>query len=656
MTNEVIKVLDELFTIGFTINRELSIESPTARLSKLFPRVDGGNFLELFRCQRPSTVFSYDDLTASSDSLFLIIAADNQLALKGQLIDLKDEGRYRFVGMPWLSWMNENAPDVEMVLGDFPKLDAQMDQQFYISGQSNMVRDLEELNKKLVSAELEAKEANRIQSEFFAVMSHEMRTPLNGVISALTLLDGNHDEREQARLVSIARESASSLLSVINYALDFSKIDAGKMGLEPETFDPEEVLNTVVSITSSRAQEKSIGLGSSFTGTPRHRMLGDREKITQILVNLTGNAIKYTDKGRVDVNVVIAEFGDEDAEMRITVSDTGIGIAEDDLPHVFEPFWGRQKGKRKESTGLGLSIVKRLIRLMDGQISIDSVEDVGTTVSVNIPLQIATSNEEPVVSVDDDGGAVVSTALRGRVLLVDDNQTNLMLGQMILEKFGVEVRTASNGLEAVSIANAVTFELILMDISMPEMDGVEATSLINQMDTPPPVVALTAYVGADKVKHFLSSGFKGYLQKPMEEHALLVELNRWLEPSDGQEAEVTGDHEVQSQHTLDLLVKQIGRESFDRVRELFLDESEKLMHELLSAWVRRDLESLRRTAHTLGSSVASFGCEDLCDRFRIIEKAAGASDINAIIEEMKNIDRMFQQSIGLVSAYDSATA
>lgn len=654
MNTDLTGVLNELFTIGFTVNRELTIESPTQQLSRLYPGIEGQGFLEVFRCQRPSIIFGYDDLKESSDSLFLIVSESKQLAFKGQMIELDEEGRFRFAGMPWLAWMNENAPGVELVLGDFPKLDSQMDQQFYISGQSNMVRDLAALNDKLIDAQSEAMEANRIQSEFFAVMSHEMRTPLNGVISALTLLDGDQNEIEQERLIDVAKESASNLLGVINYALDFSKIDADKMELELGAFDPEEVLSSVLSITSSRAQEKSIALEKSFSSKQRHRLLGDREKITQILVNLTGNAIKYTDKGRVDVSMVIVEFDGQDVEMQIKVSDTGIGIAKEDLQHVFEPFWGRQKGKRKESTGLGLSIVKRLIKLMDGEIVIDSTEHAGTTVLVSIPLTVSSEPEQTDIVVNEDE-VEVARNLKGRVLLVDDNQTNLMLGQMILEKFGVDVRTASNGYEAVSIANSVNFDLVLMDISMPEMDGVEATSLINKTDNPPPIVALTAYVGADKVQHFMTSGFKGYLQKPMEEHALLVELNRWLEVADGCDQASEPAHPILQQQTLDLLVKQVGQENFLRVRELFLEESEKMMREVLSTWVSRDLEALRKVAHTLASSVVSFGCEDLCDRLRTIEKAASVNNVTSIIEQMKDIDRVSQQAIGQVATYDPET-
>ncbi len=645
MVNHTISLLEKLFPFTFTVDSDLLLSQVSPRLGDLCPAaVSGLDFMAVFRCHRPRIVSCYEELVAAENLLFLLISHDEQLALKGQMILSADGKRLHFAGMPWLEWMNQKAPEVRLHLGDFPKLDSQMDQDFLLINQQSMVNDLESLNEQLARAEKESRDSIKVQSELFAVMSHEMRTPLNGVISALSLLSEECSSAERERIIEVANQSANNLLSVINYALDYSKIDAGKMPLQMLDFSLTTMLDSVIAVTEGRAKEKSIELSYFISSGVRQLVVGDEEKIRQVLINIVGNAIKFTEVGSVNVFVEQKEN-----LFRFIITDTGIGIAKGDFPKLFNPFWGKSKNDSETSTGLGLNIVMQLVELMSGEVGVESEEGVGTTFWVEIPLDAAKLKSIPEKESAMD--ALPST-FSGRVLLVDDHQVNLMLGRMILENRGVAVRTASDGEEAIKIIKDIVFDLVLMDISMPVMDGMAAIEEINLLPSPPPVVALTANVGDDFAKRYIDAGFKGYLKKPLEQAAMVSELSFWLKPGKlGVASAIDSGKALFNSDVLEELIKQIGNENYLRVRSLFIDESESRISSLLNAWLRRDLEQVRKEAHALSSSVASFGCEDLSWRLKKIEAAVSIGDATKLVRYMIEIESAAKEALGIVFQY-----
>ena len=645
MDSDTTGLLEKLFPFTFTVDSDLLLSQVSPRLGDLCPAaVSGLDFMTVFRCHRPRTVSCYEELLAAENTLFLLISHDEQLALKGQMLVGADGKRLHFAGMPWLEWMNQKAPQVRLHLGDFPKLDSQMDRDLHLISQQSMVNDLESLNEKLAKAEKESRDSIKVQSELFAVMSHEMRTPLNGVISALSLLSEECSSAEREKITEVANESANNLLSVINYALDYSKIDAGKMPLQMLDFSLTRMLDSVIAVTEGRAKEKEIELSYFMASDVQKLVVGDEEKIRQVLINIVGNAIKFTEVGAV--NVFIEQ---KENLFSFITTDTGVGIAKKDFPKLFNPFWGKTKSDSETSTGLGLNIVMRLVELMSGEVRFESEEGVGTNFRVEIPLEVGKLDCIPEKESAMD--ALPST-FSGRVLLVDDNQVNLMLGRMILENRGVSVRTASDGEEAVNIIKDVSFDLVLMDISMPVMDGMAAMQEINLLPSPPPVVALTANVGNDYAKRYFDAGFKGYLKKPLEQAAMVSELSFWLKPSklDVAGAIVSGKMLFNSD-VVEELIKQIGNENYLHVRSLFIDESQSRITSLSNAWLRRDLEKVRKEAHALSSSVASFGCEDLSWRLKKIEAAACLGDATEIVRYMTDIDSAYKDALGIVLQY-----
>ena len=655
--NNVAHLLDGLFATCFTIDANLQVSNPTSTLKSYCPGIEPGkSLLDLFEVQRPVLVHGKIILKEHLNSLFLLVAQDHSIALRGQVVQLEDDKGYRFVGAPWLAWMSEYRPQVALKINDFPIFDSQLDQRFHVATQELMVKDLQKLTGELMQARDAADEANRMQTDLFAVMSHEMRTPLHGVISALSLVGNSDNEGEREQLVEVAQKSALGLLNVINYALDYSKIEAGRMKLDSVEFGIMELTRSVADINISKAQEKGIELIMNVSADVPRYLNGDQDKLRQMLVNLTSNALKFTDSGRVVVSVGIDEFMNLElnagqALIRFSVSDTGCGIPDKDLQNIFEPFWSKNGAANTDvGTGLGLKISKQLGKLMNADIMVTSQLGVGSAFSFTVALEII--SRPSVKTLQFDSKALPNT-LSGRVMIVDDNKTNLMLTEMILKKFGLEVKAVSSGQEAIDLASSIPFELILMDITMPGMDGIEAARQINQQMLTPPIVALTAHVQPEMIDDYLANGFKGYLRKPIEQLELIRELNLWL-PAGKNTKPLSIEPSklpVINHKTLERLNVQIGEINFVRVRRLYLDETKRRLSNLLAAWVRRDHDSLALEAHTLASSVSSFGCDDLAWRMNKIDKAIRAMDMSDVISYMKDIEKHAKESLHEVEAY-----
>lgn len=623
-----IDCLNSLFTMCFNINDQLEVSLLTPALENYLTVLPHEkSFSKLFQVQRPKCLTGDLDLGNSQGKQFLLIAQDKTIALRGQIVRLTDSDSFRFVGSPWAAWMRENNPKIALKIGNFPILDSQMDQRFHLATKDLMVRDLEKLSEQLRQARDAADSANQLKTDLFAVMSHEMRTPLHSVISTLNLVQQSKNEGKRKCLAEIAQNSALSLLNVINYALDYSKIDAGRMKLEPVEFGITELVRTVTDMTTGKAQQKGVTLTTRVDESVPKYFRGDEQKVRQILVNLASNAVKFS------------------------VSDTGCGISENDLKQIFEPFWSKNlKANHDVGTGLGLKISKQLAQLMNTDISVSSSLDVGSEFVLTLVVEIVS---QPAIKTLQFGSKRLPNSFSGLVMVVDDNLTNLMLTEMVLNTHGLEVRTASSGEEALELARTTPFDLILMDITMPGMSGIEATDQINKMMLNSPVIAMTAHVQPEQIDQYLAHGFSGYLRKPMENIELARELSLWLPAGEG-----TVPLEIESSglpaanlEVLARLKDKVGEANFLRVRTLFVGETNRRPSNLLAAWVRRDHGSLAHEAHTLSSSVSSFGGDDLAWRMKRIEKSSRAKDIEGVICYMKDIEKCARESLKEIAAY-----
>lgn len=383
---------------------------------------------------------------------------------------------------------------------------------------------------ELKLAKERSEEANRAKSEFLANMSHEIRTPLNGIVGMidLTLLDPLSEEQRDN--LKTAKECVNSLIDVINDVLDFSKIEAGKLRIEAQTFEVTELVEATTKAHLAHAYEKGLKLETVIQNLKKPYVIGDGKRIKQILNNLINNAIKFTNSGGVEISVTENELTSGDSvQLEIHVKDTGIGIEEDKKSLLFRSFtqidgsYTRQYG----GTGLGLVISKQLIEMMDGVILLESTSGKGSDFSLRVPLKIGTKQ-----SLDAPRTRLsIDKYYHKRVLLVEDDRVNQIVIGKMMELCGLIVEVASNGQEALDKKELYKYDVILMDIQMPVLDGIQATQKIRAstgVNRETPIIALTAFALKGDEEIFRASGMDDYISKPVDRIQLLTLLDRYL--------------------------------------------------------------------------------------------------------------------------------
>ena len=516
---------------------------------------------------------------------------------------------------------------------------------------------LEASTAQAVKLARRAKLASQAKSEFLANMSHEIRTPMHGVLGMLELLTRGAMHPQQRRLADTARTSAESLLDIINDILDFSKIEAGKLAVDHADFDLRAVVAGVRETFATRAKEKGLALTTSMPDAVPAVLCGDQVRVRQVLLNLVGNALKFTERGSVaiDLTVLPAEAGQ--AAIEFAVRDTGIGISAEAQATLFQSFQQADSSTTRiyGGTGLGLAISRALVDLMGGEIGVESTPGAGSTFRVRLPFRPAAGEAVAPANEAADTGGDAGAGLK--LLVVEDNPVNLEIAETFLREMGAEVKTATNGDEAFELIDREVFDLVFMDCMMPRMDGYQATEAVRRAEAAnpgrnrTPIVALTASATQGERERCLAAGMDDFVSKPMRARDLAAALERWKRrdgrtsgaPHQGNGKPFTSEHandQVQlDEPTLDGLRRvKVGSETLlTRAIARYLDAAPAVLGDLTHSAETGDQASLTAVVHSLKSSSAMLGATRLSELCRSLEDDARQNRVRDTVQRVHQV-------------------
>lgn len=536
-----------------------------------------------------------------------------------------------------------------------------------------VLRDIsasKQTEQDLIIAQQKAESASLAKSVFLANMSHEIRTPMNGILGTLDLMLQNPLPPDQQERAKIIQKSADSLMSIINDILDISKIEAGKLQLDTQVFKLADLLADFAETIQPNINAKNLSFQYELEPLEGQSYLGDVGRIRQILNNLVGNAIKFTEKGFVFVDVQMIRENAQEALLKFNVKDTGIGIAEDVQKNLFNRFTqGDDSTTRKYGgTGLGLSICQQLAELMGGEVGVNSKRNQGSHFWFTVNL------EKPAhQSVDASADRIVNKVTgqyEGIVLVVDDNETNQFVAKGVLQALGLKVTLANDGAEAIKAWENRRFDLIIMDCQMPIMDGFEATAKIRQLEIersepPIPIIAMTASAMQGDREKCLAAGMNDYITKPIETAVVERVIAPWLHKLDSKQSP-----NISATHGSVAAAEEIPLFDFAALQNR-LSGDQALIHEIIHKFTnsmgqhikrlgkevsQMDLKAISATAHALVGSAATVGCDQLSQMALAMEHASKQADQVAIQDLLPAIENCYTTTVESIQSTLSPTA
>ncbi len=464
----------------------------------------------------------------------------------------------------------------------------------------------------------EIQRATQAKSDFLAMMSHEIRTPMNAILGMADILAESSLTSEQQRSIDILRRATSSLLDLLNDVLDMSKIEAGQLNLETVPFELGDVVARAVEIIGVRAGEKGLRIESEIASDVPLWVTGDPVRTRQVLINLLGNSIKFTEKGRLAVRVARNPQGTGPASLLFSVSDTGIGISPEQLPKIFESFVQADSSTTRKygGTGLGLAICRKLVEAMGGRIWVESTLGIGSTFYFTVEFGVAAA---PIESIEAAAPAMAAGPLR--ILVADDSEDNRTIIRAYLKQLPYVLDFVNDGVSALEMLRTGRYDLALMDLHMPQMDGCTAVRAFREYERaqrlpPLPVLALTADAFEEAVERSLAAGFTIHLAKPISKSTLLKAIAKHARgrPEAGYEVKVDGP----------------GREGLSAIVPKFLANVRRNHSIITSALARGDFSTVRTLGHNMKGTGSSFGLPQISEIGEMLEQAAKAQDADAV--------------------------
>lgn len=496
-------------------------------------------------------------------------------------------------------------------------------------------RELEEAIDQMRAAKEQAERASRAKSDFVSRMSHELRTPLNAIIGFADLLEAEPLSPSHKGYVKLINDSGRHLMELINAVLDHAKIEAGGLTLEEIPFDFHAAIEAVKTIVSDRATAKGLGFEAQVSPQLPRFVIGDPTRLRQILINLLVNAVKFTERGSIELRIA-----PEEGRIHFSVRDTGIGMDEQAIARLFRPFSQADDSVTRKygGTGLGLMISKELVEAMGGSIEVESAPGVGTVFWFWLPLQAADALDAHSVPERVQTGSI-SGLVPGKVLIVDDNRVNLQLAGAMLDRLGLVHETAESGADALSRLTSADFALVLMDMEMPEMDGITATQRLRAREAEQgserkkahlPVIAMTANALQEDRDRCFAAGMDGYIAKPVSLATLQNEIRRLFGAVPAAPARPAAVVAAAAGPLFDraAAIAMMGDESlFDEVAGMFVADVPGYLAEMDAALAAADADRLARTAHTVKGLFATFAAAAGETIARQLEQAARSGNL-----------------------------
>ncbi|MBX2906967.1 MAG: PAS domain S-box protein [Taibaiella sp.] len=495
------------------------------------------------------------------------------------------------------------------------------------------------IEEELRKAKSEAESSAHAKEIFLANMSHEIRTPMNAIIGLGKLLARTQLDDQQSFYLDVIRNASDNLMVIINDLLDFSRLEAGKVSLEKISFSLNEHISKAVQILKFRAEEKGLLLECQCDERIAGVLVGDPHRLNQVLMNLLSNAVKFTDKGSVHMSCTLVTDRGDAQLIRFTVTDTGIGMSQEFLAHLFDKFSQEDESisRRYGGTGLGMSISKQLVELMGGTIGVTSEKNKGTSISFSLELRKGKKKDLQVeADIMPD-----STALKGkRILLAEDNSMNRLLATTILAQYGATVTEAVNGEEAVEALKVGEFDIVLMDMQMPVMNGLDATRAIRAgIDDAIPILALTANAQQQEARRCKEAGMNDFITKPFDEAVMISLIVKWLGESGVSQPSVAKG-EVSTSGLTDLSGIRslgLGEEFVYNLTTMFLEEMTISMNQMAQAIEFEDMPALSDAAHKIKPSFQSFGVTTAMKDLVTLE---GMKDSDDLVKAQKLVKRV----------------